>query len=94
MSKKRMICNDCGSEDVQADAYAEWNVKDQKWEVSNRFEKGGVCAHCDGECRIEDVGEDEFAARQKELRAKHIEDYGDHCTGCAPEDWGSIGEPS
>jgi hypothetical protein len=55
MSKKvTKVCAHCGSEDVVADAYAEWDVESQKWEVAQTFEKGAYCSQCDGETRIEE----------------------------------------
>lgn len=50
-----MVCRHCGSEDVLADAYAEWDVEEQKWVISNIFDKGAYCNSCDGESRIEEV---------------------------------------
>lgn len=52
---KRAVCASCGSEDVLADAYAEWDPASQCWTVQNVFEKGAYCHDCDGECRIEMV---------------------------------------
>ena len=56
MSKDRvkMVCSRCGSDDVLADAYAEWDVETQAWEVAQTFDKGGYCNKCDGETRIEE----------------------------------------
>jgi hypothetical protein len=54
MSKKiRIVCSHCGSEDVRADAYAQWDVDSQSWEIAQVFEKGAFCSQCDGETRIE-----------------------------------------
>jgi hypothetical protein len=55
MEKKvEMVCAHCGSGDVRADAYVEWDVEAQKWEVAQTFEKGAYCSKCDGETRIEE----------------------------------------
>lgn len=54
MTKVRMVCASCGGEEVVADAYAVWIEDDQKWSVTQTFEKGGYCADCDGETRIEE----------------------------------------
>jgi hypothetical protein len=51
--KVKMVCAHCGSEDVVADAYAEWDVESQTWEITQTFDKGGYCSQCDGETRIE-----------------------------------------
>lgn len=44
MSKHRvkMVCSHCGGEDVFADAYAEWDVEAQAWEVTQTFERAGT----------------------------------------------------
>lgn len=52
--KVRKVCATCGSDDVKADAYAEWDQEHQRWEVIDAFDKGAFCFDCDGECRIED----------------------------------------
>ncbi|MBR0693633.1 hypothetical protein [Bradyrhizobium lablabi] len=46
------VCDECGSDDVKADAYAEWCVESQTWEISATFEKGSVCESCGGECSL------------------------------------------
>jgi hypothetical protein len=38
--KFRYVCSDCGSDDVLADAYAEWDVVEQQWSLQNTFDKG------------------------------------------------------
>jgi hypothetical protein len=54
MAKLRMVCAECGSDNVLADAYAAWNFEAQCWEVhGDVFDKGSVCEECDGECSIE-----------------------------------------
>jgi hypothetical protein len=50
----RMVCSRCGSEEVVADAYAEWNVDSQAWEIVQTFDKGAYRTKCDGETRIEE----------------------------------------
>jgi hypothetical protein len=55
MSEKiRMVCSHCGAEEVFADAYAQWNVESQAWEIVQTFDKGAYCNQCDGETRIEE----------------------------------------
>ena len=54
MEKVKMVCAHFGSDDVRADAYAEWNVEAQKWELTQTFEKGAYCSKCDRETRIEE----------------------------------------
>lgn len=50
--KQKPVCRECGSDDVLADAYAEWHVGLQEWLVQNTFDKGSVCNACGGECRL------------------------------------------
>ena len=50
-----MICRDCGSTDVKADAYASWNVTTQAWEIIDLFDKGAYCGGCDGDTRLEEA---------------------------------------
>jgi hypothetical protein len=38
--KSKMVCSQCGSEEVLVDAYARWNVESQGWEIVETFEKG------------------------------------------------------
>lgn len=52
---KVATCATCGSHDVRADAYVEWDVADQMWSIAQTFEKGAYCGDCDGETRIEFV---------------------------------------
>lgn len=62
MSKYKMVCGRCGSEEVRADAYAEWNIETQEWEISNVFDKGSVCEgdECQGlETRIIEIAIEE-----------------------------------
>lgn len=58
----KYVCEHCGSDDVLADAYAEWNDELQTWEVANVFDKGAHCHACDGETRLEEVPADGPAA--------------------------------
>jgi hypothetical protein len=50
--KVKMVCSHCDSEDVIADAYAEWDVESQVWEIVETFEKGAYCNQCEDETRI------------------------------------------
>jgi hypothetical protein len=50
--KQAPYCNECGSTDVLADAYATWNIETQEWEILNIFDNY-VCNVCGGECDIE-----------------------------------------
>ena len=53
--KVAMVCSECGSTEVLADAYAEWDTEAQDWAVASTFEKGAHCAECDGDTRIDAV---------------------------------------
>lgn len=50
----RMVCATCGSDDVLADAYAEWDFHNQCWTVQSVMDKRHHCNACDGECSIEE----------------------------------------
>jgi len=45
MNRIKMVCNNCGSENVLKDAYAAWNVDSQQWELSNTFDNN-ICDDC------------------------------------------------
>jgi hypothetical protein len=51
----KMVCRHCGSENVLADAYVQWNVPHQCWEIQNVFGSGHYCEDCDGECKLDEV---------------------------------------
>jgi len=42
-------CAACNGENVRKDAYAEWNVELQQWELSAVFDHT-VCDDCGGQC--------------------------------------------
>ena len=52
-SKVRMVCEDCGSEQVTRDAWAEWNVETQDWHLGAVFDYA-YCHRCQREARIEE----------------------------------------
>jgi hypothetical protein len=52
--KVKMVCSYCGAEEVLADAYAQWDIELQAWEVVQTFDKGAFCSQCDAETRIEE----------------------------------------
>jgi hypothetical protein len=65
--KEKPICTRCGSDDILADAWAEWDVEAQQWVLRTTFDDKH-CEACEGECRIkwveakdEDEDEDEVA---------------------------------
>jgi hypothetical protein len=42
-SKCKPVCQTCGSDNVRLDAWAEWNLDTQRWELSQTFD----AAYCD-----------------------------------------------
>lgn len=54
-NRVKKVCAKCGSEDVLADAYVEWDSEAQQWAVQNVMDKGHHCNACDEECDIEEV---------------------------------------
>jgi hypothetical protein len=55
--QKKATCEECGSEEVALDAWAVWNVAEQKWELGATFDFAH-CDTCDGETRIKWVTEE------------------------------------
>lgn len=43
-----IVCQHCGSDEVFLDAYAQWSVEAQDWELCSTFDHAW-CAMCDGE---------------------------------------------
>jgi hypothetical protein len=55
-SDKRIYrCTTCRSSEVKADAFAEWNVETQQWELADWFDKGSWCDRCEQTTTLEDV---------------------------------------
>ena len=52
--KLQMVCEDCGSEEVTRDAWAQWNVETQDWELGAVFDYA-YCHRCQREAHIEEV---------------------------------------
>ena len=48
------VCARCGSDDIKIDAWAEWDVENQCWELGPVFEKPAICEPCGGETTIVD----------------------------------------
>ena len=73
-AKLKMVCAECGSEDVLRDAWAEWCVETQEWVLQNVFDDA-YCEKCEGECSIEGVvlteDEVEDLAEDAQVRAIH-----------------------
>lgn len=65
--RQHMVCATCGSENVQADAFASWNFETQSWEIAQTFDKGSYCDDCDGECHIDEIDDGQaFASVERE----------------------------
>ena len=47
------VCETCGSDRVVVDAYAEWDVDAQRWELAETYGYS-FCKECDGETTIVD----------------------------------------
>lgn len=48
------VCNTCGSDDVSRDAWAEWDVEEQRWVLRTEFDYAH-CHRCDSETRLIEV---------------------------------------
>jgi hypothetical protein len=53
------VCSVCKSAEVVADAYAEWNMETQSWELQNVLYRGAHCNSCDGPTSLEEETCDE-----------------------------------
>ena len=49
-----IICETCGSDDVSRDAWGDWSVTTQQWELRTVFDYA-YCHKCDGETRLKEV---------------------------------------
>lgn len=54
MPKIRKICAECGSENVVADAWAEWDEYAQDWVLANVFDYE-FCQACESETTIKNI---------------------------------------
>ena len=77
MSRIRKVCKHCGSINVRADAYVEWNKERQDWEIFTVYDKGSVCEDCDGECTIVDVPDEDIKNNIPLTREAVMSDTGD-----------------
>jgi hypothetical protein len=59
VKRNQVVCATCGSADVQADAYARWNVLTQQWDLSSTLDDT-VCEVCEGECKTEEIPFDDW----------------------------------
>lgn len=52
MAKSIPYCSECGSKDVKADAWAEWDENKGEWVLAQTFESTTHCEDCGGECSL------------------------------------------
>lgn len=52
--KIRKVCKYCGSEDVRADAWAEWDFDKQEWVLAETYDNE-YCNSCEGDTKVIDV---------------------------------------
>lgn len=52
--KTAMVCTCCGSTDVRADAWAEWDIDAGEWVLSSTYDNKW-CESCEGETRLKEV---------------------------------------
>ncbi len=52
--KIKFICNDCGSDDVYRDAWTEWNIENQEWELQSTYDQHH-CNQCENVCGVTEV---------------------------------------
>jgi hypothetical protein len=52
MTKEKPVCATCGSDEVRADAWAEWDTEKQEWVLNNTFDYK-FCETCEGECGVD-----------------------------------------
>jgi hypothetical protein len=48
----RVICRECGSEDVVRDAWVRWDASSQAWEIATTL-PAAYCHQCDGEVALD-----------------------------------------
>jgi len=53
MEKVKIVCSECGSENVRRNCDAMWSVEYQMWEIVSMFDHCD-CDDCGGECNIEE----------------------------------------
>lgn len=51
---KSYVCRRCKSENILVDAYAQWDVANQKWFITSVFDNY-ECVDCDGETTADEI---------------------------------------
>lgn len=59
--RMKMVCDQCGSEDVRCDAWAEWDKDNQQWTLAETYDNSH-CNACDGETSISEVEDTDCVA--------------------------------
>lgn len=55
MAKRlQILCNQCGGSKVTRDAWAEWSVENQDWQLGAVYDYA-FCHDCEGETRLVEV---------------------------------------
>lgn len=50
-NKEKPVCATCGSENVVADAWAEWDFEKQEWVLQTSFDDK-FCHDCETSCKV------------------------------------------
>lgn len=58
MPKIKIVCAQCGGENVLRDAYASWDVEAQEWVLSSIYD-AFTCDDCGGMCDCDEVPADD-----------------------------------
>lgn len=60
MQRVKIVCAECGSDNVSKDATAHWNVETQAWDqVAAVFDKPNFCQDCEIEVSLKEIPLDE-----------------------------------
>ena len=68
MARVKYICRVCKSDDVGRDAWTQWDMESQQWQVQNLMSES-FCFKCEGETILDEVRDpqEEEDERMKEL---------------------------
>ena len=44
------VCNVCHDTGILVDAWAAWDIENQRWDLHSTYEPTAICTHCDVEC--------------------------------------------
>lgn len=54
MARVKYICRVCKSDDVGRDAWTQWDIESQQWQVQNLMSES-FCFKCEGETILDEV---------------------------------------